>query len=276
MFYFSKTSDFKLDKYDFDFNVIPKLTKFEQEFLDKLIKNYKIDIPINIFLIKPNYSNEIQKLVLSLSKKTIELSIRLSETQYSKYYCHLFDFISIEEDKIIYKLTNEIISSKKEGNFFSRINFSGILLLKHEYSKELFKLILKSLKKTGVFEYDLDKFKEILKINSNNYTRYYNLENKVLNPVIKDLESVGVFVWFEKIKQSTGKTARITGIRVHYKNIPVSILYRDVNDILKKYSEYISDFTIAYEKVYDIRKTHTLTETLSIIEREHLKIFNEE
>lgn len=276
MFYFSKTSDFKLDKYDFDFNVIPKLTKFEQEFLEKLIKNHKDDLSIDTYQFKPDYYNEIHRLVLSLSKKTVELSIKIKENEYSKYYCHLFDFISMENDKIFYSISREIFNSKREGNFFSRINFSGILLLKYDYSKELFKIILKSLKKSGVFEYDLDKFKEILKINSNNYTRYYNFENKVLNPIIKDLESVGVFLKFEKIKQSSGKTARITGIKIHYKNVSVSILYQDVNDILKLYSEHISDFTIAYEKVYDIRKTHSRSETFDIIEKNYKTIFTED
>lgn len=278
MNYFFKTNDFNLEHNDFDIECIPKFTKKEHDLFIFLLKNYndkeeysgidKNSIKIN--------QEEIKKNVLGLIKKIVHCYVYENNKNMIELYFNLFEFIIIEEEQIIYKFSNEIRNSRKLGNFYTRINLQGILKFKYSYTKDIYKIISKRNNKKDFIEYSLDEFKNILKIKEPNYNRYYNLENKVLNPIVKDIESADVILWFEKIKNSSAKTSRVTGVKMHYINGPISKIHKETNEIMRMYNNDIKDYARTYELIYNYKKFNTFEDTLKYIDKNHEDIFKED
>jgi len=213
---------------------------------------------------------------LNLLKKTVYCHVFIGKKEKIEIYFKLFDYIIIENEKLIYKFSKEIRDSKKLGNFYTRINLRGFLKFKISYTKEIYKIIAKNNNKKDVLEYSLDEFKKILKIDGELYKRYYNFENKVLNPIKKDIEIADVILWFEKIKNNESKNSKVVGIKIHYINSPISKLHKETNEIMKKFHEHIEDYARTYELIYQFKKYNSVEDTLKYIENNYSYIFKEE
>lgn len=278
MSYFFKTNDFNLEHYDFDINCSPQFTKKEQEFFQFLLKDYDFkskysekDLILNKYKVE-----SIKKLIPNLLKKVVHCYIINEKNEKFEICFNLFDYVIFEGSKIIYNFSNEIKNSKNLGNFFARINIVAILQFKSTYTKHLFKAIISSHKKKETMKYSIEEFKELLGIKSDQYNRYYNFENKVLNPIIKDLEKSEITLWFEKIKNTPAKTSRVVGIKIHYKNQQMSRLHKDTNTLIRNYSDKIKDFAAAYEKIYNYKKYNSFEDTQNYIEENKEYIFGED
>lgn len=275
MYYFLKSENFNLEEYDFDIQCNPRFTKKEHDVFSKFVSNFRVDQDFSEFAEKELKmdKDEIQKTIHNLTKKTIYCCIFKENVEISKFYFNIFDIVVSEENKIIYKFSNELRLTKKKGSFYSRINVLAFLQFKYSYTKEIFKAILRPNKRKGYIEYTLDEIKELLEIAPDKYNRYYDLENKVFNPTIKDIEFGEINIWYEKIKNSNLKNSRITGVRIHFVNIYHVEVHRAVNEILKINADYIDDFTQAYEIIYSYRKIHTSKETIDYVKNNLETIF---
>ncbi len=278
MSYFFRSNNFDLDKYDFDIEIIPRFTKKEQEILVLLLENYEVEDEysrIKKKLIDLD-NKELKKTIMNLMKKTVYCTIFMEKEKKSQLFFTIFDFIINENDELIYKFSREVESGNKLGNFYTRINLLGIFKFKHEHTKKIYKLIVKKTEKRGSIEYTLDQFKKILDIKEESYKRYFNLEAKVLKPLIKDIESAEVTLWFEKIKSNSTKTSRITGIRIHYVNGLISQIHKETNELMKMYSSHILDFARTYKLIYNYKKFNTIEDTIKYINDNFDYIFSEE
>ena len=278
MNYFFRTNDFNLKNSDFDIECIPRFTKKEHEFFITLLENSDESTEYNeidIKNLKINLSN-MSKSILNLLKKTIYCYVFIEKKEKVEIYFKPFDYIIIENEKLIYKFSKEIRESKKLGNFYTRINLSGILKFKVSYTKEIYKIIAKNNNKKDVLEYSLDELKKILKIESDLYKRYYNFENKVLNLIKKDIEIADVILWFEKIKNNQSRNSKVIGVKIHYINSPIGKLHKETNEIMKKFHEDIEDYARTYELIYQFKKYNSMEDTLKYIENNYFYIFKEE
>ena len=271
MYYFLKKEDFHIEKYDFDIDISPRLTKKEQEILNLFLTCFDLEKEYSefVFNFKPlNLTiKEFKKHIYSMNKKVISVSIYEGEKELTSLYFNLFDIVVFQEDKVIYKLSEELRLAHNYGNFFNRFNILAILRFKSIYSYNLFKLFLKNISPKKEFEFELNLFdlKKILNIPENKYKRFYDFEAKVLKPILKDLELFTPHIYIEKIKSQKGKGSKITGIKFHAIN-PFHIeVSKDTNLLLKEFTGYIEDFSIAYENVYSYRKTHSLLDTRNYI-----------
>jgi len=275
MYYFLRNKDFNLEEYDFDINCCPRLTLKEHKLFDKLLENYSFSndfSEIEISTLK--YSDEeLHKIIENINKKSIFCQIFQNKLNISQFYFNIFDIAVFEENKLIFRFSKEINLVYKRGNFYSRINILAFLRFKLCHTKYIFKIILRENKREGFIEYSIDEFKKLINISKDKYIRYYDLEQKILNPLIKDIEFGDVLLNFEKIKNNNLKTSRIIGIRLNFTNIYHLEIHKSTNYILKKFAENINDFSRAYEMIYDYRKIHTEEETLNYI-RENIKILN--
>ena len=268
MYYFLKNKDFNLEEYDFEIDCIPRFTKKEQDVFDCFVANFKYEqefseFPENKLKIS---EEELQKIIFNLMKKNVYCHVFKDKTEITKIYFNIFDVVVIEDSKVVYKFSDEIRATKRKGNFFSRINVLAFLQFKYSYTREIFKLILRRNKRQDYLEFTIKEIKDLLGIDKDRYNRYYDLENKVFNPTIKDIEYGEIGLWFEKIKRNGLKTSRVTGVKIHYTNIYHVQVHRDTNEILKKFTDYIEDFAQAYEVVSSYRKLKTFDETLEYIE----------
>ena len=278
MNYFFRTNDFNLQTSDFDIECIPRFTKKEHELFITLLENSD-DKDEHNEIEKKNLKIDLvslNKTILNLSKKTIYCYVFIEKKEKVEVYFKLFDYIIIENTKLIYKFSKEIRNSRKLGNFYARINLTGMLKFKVSYTKEIYKIIAKNNKKKDVLEYSLDEFKKILKIEGDLYKRYYNFENKVLNPIKKDIEIADVLLWFEKVKNNQSKNSKVIGIKIHYVNGPITKLHKETNEIMKKYHDDIEDYARTYELIYQFKKHSSMEDTLKYIEDNYEYIFKEE
>lgn len=271
MYYFLKKEDFQLERYDFDIDISPRLTKKEQEILNLFLTCFDLEKEYSEFVynFKPlNLTIEkLKKHIYSMKKKVISIYIYEGEKELTSLYFNLFDIVVFQENKVIYKLSEELRLAHNYGNFFNRFNILAILKFKSIYSYSLFKLLIKNIspKKKFEFELNLIDLKKILNIPEDKYKRFYDFEAKVLKPVLKDLESFIPHTYIEKIKSKKGKGSKITAIKFHAIN-PFHIeVSKDANLLLKEFADHIEDFSIAYENVYSYRKTNSLSETRNYI-----------
>lgn len=268
MYYFLKEENFNLEEYGFDIDVSPRFTKREHEILDCFFKFFNVEEEFSEFPQKMMdiHAEELEKVIYNLSKKVVVCRIYKENQKISKFFFNIFDIVVFEESKVIYKFSNEIRLCEKRGNFYSRINVTAFLRFKHSYTKDIFKVIQRENKRKGYVEYSMAEVKELLGIKGDKYTRYYDLERKVFNPTIKDAEFAEVNLWYEKIKNSDSKNSRVVGVRIHYTNMYRIEIHRDTNDLLKRYVDYIEDFTSAYKLIYNYRKIHPLEKTIEHIQ----------
>lgn len=275
MYYFLKNKDFNLEEYDFNVKCYPRLTIKEHELLDILLSSYSFSDKFSeIEIAKLKYSyQDLHKMIANINRKSIFCQIFKNNIIISEFYFNIFNIAVFEQNKIIYKFSKEISLTEERGNFYSRINILAFLRFKLSYTQYIFKVILKVNKRQASIDYSLEDFKDLLHISKDKYTRYYDLEQKILNPIIRDMELTNnIVVFFDKIKNNNKKTSRIIGIRLNFIDVYHSEIHNSTNSILKKFAERINDFSKAYEIIYDYRKIHTEEETISYIEEKIKKL----
>ena len=108
--------------------------------------------------------------------------------------------------------------------------------------------------------------KDALEIPQNKYTRFYDLEYKVLKPLLSDLNRIDLPVYIQKIKDKKGKGSRIIGVKLKIINLLYISIDKDTNKLLREFSKNIENFVIAYENIFLYRKTHTYEECKKYIE----------
>jgi len=276
MYYFLKKENFNLEENSFDIDISPRFTKKEHEVFSTFIKSFHIEEEVSEFEYKylNKSKDEIEKIIQSLTKKVVNCRIYKDDVEISKMFFNLFEIVVLEKEKVIYKFSKEVKSSYEKGNFFSRVNIMAFLQFKSLATAEIFKLILKKNKRDGVLEFSVDEIKDILGIKRDKYSRYYDMERKVFKPTIKDIECANISISYEKIKSSDSKNSRISGIRLRFTNIYHMEIHKDTNELLRKYVNYIEDFTTAYDIIYQYRKIHNLEATIKYIEQNIGEIFN--
>lgn len=272
MNYFLMKKNFNLKEYDFDVLINPRLTKREQYllniFIDNAQKNDKFtEISYTLDLFKTDYMQLIEEIE-NIKKKSISIVMTFKGEHIRRIFINFFETIVFENNKIIYKLSNEFSIAKNSDNFYNRIQLLTVIQLDKFSFYNFIKIILKKyiFEKEIIFDISLEELKDILQIPQNQYTRFYDLENKILKPLLNDLNKLYMPVYFEKIKSSIGKGSKITGIKVKCINTFFIEVNSDTNRLLKEFAENIDDFFIAYDNIFYYRKTHNYEETKKYVE----------
>ncbi len=271
MYYFLKKENFNLDKYDFEIKITPRLTKKEQDILRVFLKYFEVEKEYTQVDFNPKVFRisieELKKCINNINKKAISIYIYEGRKELTSLYFNIFDIVVFQDNKIIYKLSEELRLSYDFGNFFSRVRILTVIQFKSNYSYRFFKLISKSIlpQKEIIFEISLDKLRAQLELPEKKYLRFYDFENKVLKPVFKDLESFSPHISYEKIYSQKGKGSKIIGIRLHIINPYYIIVNNDTNMLIKEFIKDIDDVSIAYKNIYSYRKIHSLEDTRNYI-----------
>ena len=82
-------------------------------------------------------------------------------------------------------------------------------------------------------------------------------------------------VYIEKIKDKRGKGSRIIGIKIKVINILYKTIDKDVNKLLREFSEHIENFVAAYDNIFLLRKTNTYEECKEYIKENLENLSNE-
>ena len=266
MYYFFMDRNFNLDKYDFDISFTPKLIKMERELLNLFLKNTNknsefTELKYDLKFFKITYEDLIEK-IKSIKKKSLHIEMRLEGKIVRTLFINFFDVIFFEDEKIIYKLSHEFSIAENPNNFFNRINLIAFLQFDNPHFYGFLKLILKNYKfvREINFELSLEELKAQLEIPKGKYTRFYDLESKILKPLLFELNRMDLPVYIEKIKEKKGKGSKIIGVKIKILNLLYISIDKDVNKLLKEFSDHIEHFPIAYENIFLLRKTRTYEE----------------
>ena len=125
MYYFFMDRNFNLDKYDFDVNFSPRLTKAERDLLNIFLdnvdkKNEYTELNYDFNLFKLSYFELIEN-IKSIKKKSLSIEMRLDGQLFRILFINFFDVIFFEDDKVIYVLGHDFSIAATHDNFCNRI-----------------------------------------------------------------------------------------------------------------------------------------------------------
>ena len=216
---------------------------------------------------------DLEKIQLSLEKicnKRIFYTFHDKENKLVKGNFPIITSYFSKNQSIFITLSEELKESYEHNNFFGLLNIRGLLLFEYQHSNTLFLYILNSIKEEseGYVSFTLDDFKKLLDI-ENLYERFYDLERKVLIPVVEDLNKYSNYlINYQKEKKSDSKTSKITNIKIHYINRNLKEIKNQTNFLLSLGKNNINDFSYLYEIIYNSLKIHSydyIYKTLSFV-----------
>lgn len=274
MYYFLKKSNFDLENSDIKIEITKKLTKKEKEVLKKLQKKYEKDSQYTKLNLKV-FDDNFKEIIKELSKKIISVCIYKKGKIVSEFFTNIFDLCVFENDMLIYQFSTAIKETFTVGNIFSRLSILEFLMLDSEYTKEIFKILIKENKAKGEVEFELNELKKIFGIGEHEYQRYYDFERKVLRKILKELNAEDSYISFEKIKDNSNLNSKIKGVKLKYRIIYYVELERDTNKLLKEFASNIENFKEAYVIIAQLIKEKGFDETRVYIEKNKKELFSQ-
>lgn len=262
--------NFYKEKVDFsDLNIVfsKKITAIEKKIIYYLFIQWeKSDKSVLITEISQDKISktldlDLEKIQYNLEKicnKRIFYTFHDKENKLVKGNFPIINSYFIKNQSIFMTLSEELKESYEHNNFFGLLNIRGLLLFEYQHSNTLFLYILNSIKEEseGYISFTLEDFKKLLDI-ENLYERFYDLERKVLIPVIEDLNKYSNYlINYQKEKKSDSKTSKITNIKIHYINRNLKEIKNQTNFLLSLGKNNINDFSYLYEIIYSSLKVH--------------------
>ena len=153
-----------------------------------------------------------------LENKIIYTVISADNTEIMRGRFNLLSSYSIQQDILSYVFPKEIMESTGQEDYFSTLDFLVSIELELERSLILYKELSRNLdfaKRKNSVEIELEKYKELMDA-ADMYKRMYDLERKIMEPTIKDINSYSqYFISVDKIKDNNNPKSRIKSLVFH-------------------------------------------------------------
>ena len=153
-----------------------------------------------------------------LENKIIYTVISADNTEIMRGRFNLLSSYSIQQDILSYVFPKEIMESTGQEDYFSTLDFLVSIELELERSLILYKELSRNLdfaKRKNSVEIELEKYKELMDA-ADMYKRMYDLERKIIEPTIKDINSYSqYFISVDKIKDNNNPKSRIKSLVFH-------------------------------------------------------------
>lgn len=194
-----------LDNFATTVTIKNKLTEPQRFFYKALLKEVKNK---EIYNLKFLFSiEEIKKFIISKGKKNIknELSflqnniIDIEDEEIFMSF-NLISSFAVEKNQVYIELPNELVKTLKNREYNKCIDLVICKALKSKYSIFMYDFLEKNPTLKDIV-LTLDEFKEIMFIENSKYQGYSSLKNKVIAPIIEELEEDFKIKLFEKKKK---------------------------------------------------------------------------
>lgn len=191
-----------LDNFATTVTIKNKLTEPQRFFYKALLKEVKNK---EIYNLKFLFSiEEIKKFIISKGKKNIknELSflqnniIDIEDEEIFMSF-NLISSFAVEKNQVYIELPNELVKTLKNREYNKCIDLVICKALKSKYSIFMYDFLEKNPTLKDIV-LTLDEFKEIMFIENSKYQGYSSLKNKVIAPIIEELEEDFKIKLFEK------------------------------------------------------------------------------
>lgn len=169
------------------------------------------------------------------------------------------------EDVYDIEVSNEYYYSLKEGSVYNRLKLNHILLFKEKNTHKLYQKILKA--DNNEFVVEMASLRELFSLPEESYTRFYDIEKKILLPAIEDIQRVvKKNITFEKLKNLEYKTAKIYGVKFSVKESKNE--KNRLNIHMSRIKDYVKDFQSVYqelEKALNIYGNEYIEDKINIV-----------
>lgn len=261
MFFFNEFQKKKLEYDRINLSFTKKITKLDKKIFNLIYSQYQLLKKENIILsleqvIKLGSFNSIEELndyFKKIPAKKIEYNLCNKNNSFINGSFPIISSYFIENNNLILFLSKETLLSFENNNFFNYIDIFGIIGFENNYSLDIFLEIINSnnLKEQGELFLKLDDFKKLLCI-ENLYSRFYDLERKVLKPIIFDFNSNSRYtVILEKVKEGVSQSHKILGIKLSYTDKVLENSRLNVNNLMFKIRDKINDYNFVFNLISD-------------------------
>ena len=238
-------------------NVNKKISKSEKDFLKFLFSKFinNQDKLINIEL------NEVGKYYdYKTSIILFDFLEKLSQKRISYFFENSKNFGSfpiissflLEENTLNITISEEIIESRKLNTFYSMINPLSLVYFKNSHSHTIFLEIINSNnydREEGELEFSLEQFKTLLNLN-NLYPRFYDMERKVINPIIEDFNLYSNYkLNITKIKNGDSKISKIIKLKITYFDNKLKEIRSITNGLINMSKGKISNYDYVFNLI---------------------------
>ena len=238
-------------------NVNKKISKSEKDFLKFLFSKFinNQDKLINIEL------NEVGKYYdYKTSIILFDFLEKLSQKRISYFFENSKNFGSfpiissflLEENTLNITISEEIIESRKLNTFYSMINPLSLVYFKNSHSHTIFLEIINSNnydREEGELEFSLEEFKTLLNLN-NLYPRFYDMERKVINPIIEDFNLYSNYkLNITKIKNGDSKISKIIKLKISYFDNKLKEIRSITNGLINMSKGKISNYDYVFNLI---------------------------
>lgn len=238
-------------------NVNKKISKSEKDFLKFLFSKFinNQDKLINIEL------NEVGKYYdYKTSIILFDFLEKLSQKRISYFFENSKNFGSfpiissflLEENTLNITISEEIIESRKLNTFYSMINPLSLVYFKNSHSQTIFLEIINSNnydREEGELEFSLEQFKTLLNLN-NLYPRFYDMERKVINPIIEDFNLYSNYkLNITKIKNGDSKISKIIKLKISYFDNKLKEIRSITNGLINMSKGKISNYDYVFNLI---------------------------
>ena len=238
-------------------NVNKKISKSEKDFLKFLFSKFinNQDKLINIEL------NEVGKYYdYKTSIILFDFLEKLSQKRISYFFENSKNFGSfpiissflLEENILNITISEEIVESRKLNTFYSMINPLSLVYFKNSHSHTIFLEIINSNnydREEGELEFSLEQFKTLLNLN-NLYPRFYDMERKVINPIIEDFNLYSNYkLNITKIKNGDSKISKIIKLKISYFDNKLKEIRSITNGLINMSKGKISNYDYVFNLI---------------------------
>ena len=238
-------------------SVNKKISKSEKDFLKFLFSKFinNQDKLINIEL------NEVGKYYdYKTSIILFDFLEKLSQKRISYFFENSKNFGSfpiissflLEENILNITISEEIVESRKLNTFYSMINPLSLVYFKNSHSHTIFLEIINSNnydREEGELEFSLEEFKTLLNLN-NLYPRFYDMERKVINPIIEDFNLYSNYkLNITKIKNGDSKISKIIKLKISYFDNKLKEIRSITNGLINMSKGKISNYDYVFNLI---------------------------
>ncbi|MFD3158871.1 replication initiation protein (plasmid) [Haloimpatiens sp. FM7330] len=152
------------------------------------------------------FYRDIDNITDLLMQRVIKIK-NIDAEEFEKY--HWVEVCKYKNGILTIKINKEMKPFYLSLDWYTKYQLKNILQFKSTYSFRLYE-ILKQYEKIGIRKIELEKLRHILDIKKNQYTRYANLKQKIINKAQKEINTkTDINFDFEEIK--TGR--KVTSIK---------------------------------------------------------------
>lgn len=238
-----------------EFQLKSKLSKKDILLLDLLFEEYsKSKKSSNNFRfselskkLNSESNEETFNVFSSLASKKIEFKIFKSNSDTIEGTFSIINSLVKSNESIYICFSQEILDILDKNGFFHKYHLKDLMKLNKVNSIIFYKKIVLKLLVDKKMDISIKTLKEIFSIEIESYTRFFDFEKYVLQPIFEEIKFIrDIKIKYDKIKTGENKTNKILGLRFELIEDSTKEKEEKISKLISYIREDIEDFSSIY------------------------------